>query len=494
MTASRFEPGATERWRAVLDTGAALLGVPHLRLASGGEPDDRRSIGGGTIPDGPADSRFVRRALESGETIRVADATQDPRWRNAPETAGGWRAFLSVPVPGRKGALVAMDRRPREFGATAVRHLRHLAEWAAADGALALASGGNPKPARPFSDRLEELTGRILDVRSSLDAAIVDIRRAAEGEADPERRAILESARNCADDLRAMLDDVPGLASMEDGSSAPGETGFPSPGPAGRPAESALRILLAGENPLNRKLVYDLLRSRGHAVEIAADGPEAVEAFAAAAFDIVFMDLRMPGMDGFETVRRMRDLERKSGRRTPIFGIGGGSVPDEEERCGAAGMDGFVARPIRAEALYEALERAGKPVPEAPASPFPSESNDPADSPLDRDGLLEIVGGSSRIARELVRLYLENCPDIFARVAAAAAAADAEALKQSAHALKGMSLNLSAKPVAEAALRLERIGRSGELSGAAAELVRLEAELARLREAMDIMLEELPSD
>jgi signal transduction histidine kinase/CheY-like chemotaxis protein/HPt (histidine-containing phosphotransfer) domain-containing protein len=296
-------------------------------------------------------------------------------------------------------------------------------------------------------------------------------------------------------------------------------------------AEPPLRILLVEDNPLNRQLAAMLLGGRGHAVVSAADGSEAIRRFFESDFDLVLMDIQMPGMDGFETTRRIRD--RETGRRVPIYALSARVLDDDRERCRAAGMDGFIGKPIRREELFRVLARVSAPAPEAPGSPDPSVSpdssrqfapsdrsdrSDRSDQPersdskaghargsaaetdgtglgmsLDREGLMDIVGGTPRIARELLRIFRRSCPDIFAAVEAAVGDADADALREAAHALKGMGLNVSAKPVADAALALERAGRNGDLTDAAAQLARLEAELARLWDAIDIFLEEIDS-
>jgi PAS domain S-box-containing protein len=276
-----------------------------------------------------------------------------------------------------------------------------------------------------------------------------------------------------------------------------GRTGTPTEDrPSSRDAGTegggpALRVLLVEDNVMNQKLVVNLLGGRGHSVSVASSGPEALERFAEAPFDLVLMDIQMPGMDGLETTRRLREREAADGAgRVPIYALSARVLGGDREACRAAGMDGFIAKPIRREELFAALGRVDAP-PE-PAPPAPPASS--GDAPLSRDALLEIVGGDPRIARELVRLYRQNCPDLFAAVETAVAAGDPAALKESAHALKGMSLNLSARPVADAALALERIGRSGDLAEAGAEFRRLEAELARLWDAIDIFLEELDGD
>jgi signal transduction histidine kinase/CheY-like chemotaxis protein len=107
-----------------------------------------------------------------------------------------------------------------------------------------------------------------------------------------------------------------------------------------------LRILLAEDNPVNQKLAVKLLEKQGHTVTMASDGRRAVEAFIAGPFDLILMDVHMPGMDGLEATRRIRELEGNSAR-IPIIALTALAMAGDREICLAAGMDGFVAKPIR---------------------------------------------------------------------------------------------------------------------------------------------------
>ena len=108
-----------------------------------------------------------------------------------------------------------------------------------------------------------------------------------------------------------------------------------------------LRILLAEDNPVNALLARELLRRRGHNVDQVATGEEAVAACQRARFDVVIMDLHMPGLDGIEATRRIRAAEAVSGgRRLPIFALTADAVETGRKACLAAGMDGFLTKPV----------------------------------------------------------------------------------------------------------------------------------------------------
>jgi CheY-like chemotaxis protein len=120
----------------------------------------------------------------------------------------------------------------------------------------------------------------------------------------------------------------------------------PSTEPAEPDINEPLRILLAEDNPVNQKLAVKLLEKQGHTVTMASDGRRAVEAFIAGSFDLILMDVHMPEMDGLEATRRIRELEGNS-VRIPIIALTALAMAGDREICLAAGMDGFVAKPIR---------------------------------------------------------------------------------------------------------------------------------------------------
>ena len=116
-----------------------------------------------------------------------------------------------------------------------------------------------------------------------------------------------------------------------------------------------LRILLAEDSLLNQKLAVGLLTKWGHAVTVANNGQEAVEAFDPQSFDLVLMDIQMPEMNGFEATEAIRLRERQHGHRVPILALTAHAMQGDRERCLKAGMDGYVAKPIRQDELHEAI-------------------------------------------------------------------------------------------------------------------------------------------
>jgi signal transduction histidine kinase/CheY-like chemotaxis protein/uncharacterized membrane protein affecting hemolysin expression len=119
---------------------------------------------------------------------------------------------------------------------------------------------------------------------------------------------------------------------------------------------SSLRILLAEDNPVNQRLASRLLEKRGHSVVLAANGREALDALVKEIFDLVLMDVQMPVMDGFEATAAIRKREVGGEIRLPIVALTAHAMKGDREKCLAAGMDGYLTKPIRPQELDEVLE------------------------------------------------------------------------------------------------------------------------------------------
>jgi two-component system sensor histidine kinase/response regulator len=119
---------------------------------------------------------------------------------------------------------------------------------------------------------------------------------------------------------------------------------------------AVLRVLLAEDNQVNQRLAARLLEKRGHRVSIAANGREALEALEKESYDLVLMDLQMPEMDGFEATAAIREKERKSGKHQTVVALTAHAMKGDRERCLAAGMDGYLSKPIRPQELDDVLD------------------------------------------------------------------------------------------------------------------------------------------
>jgi two-component system, sensor histidine kinase and response regulator len=128
-------------------------------------------------------------------------------------------------------------------------------------------------------------------------------------------------------------------------------------GPDVCPSQPRKRILVAEDNVINQKLVVRLLEKHGYMVVVASDGKEALAALARESFDLVLMDVQMPEIGGFEATAAIRQRERDTGGYVPIIALTAHAMRGDYERCLAVGMDAHVAKPIRPQDLFEAIER-----------------------------------------------------------------------------------------------------------------------------------------
>ena len=121
-------------------------------------------------------------------------------------------------------------------------------------------------------------------------------------------------------------------------------------------APGSLRILLAEDNPVNQRLAMRLLEKRGHRVELASSGREAIDWLEKKRFDLILMDLQMPDMDGLEATALIREREKRDGGRTPIVALTAHTMKGDRERCLEAGMDNYINKPIDAVKFLEIVE------------------------------------------------------------------------------------------------------------------------------------------
>jgi signal transduction histidine kinase/CheY-like chemotaxis protein len=125
-----------------------------------------------------------------------------------------------------------------------------------------------------------------------------------------------------------------------------------------REQRQSLSFLVAEDNTVNQKLITRLLEKRGHSVVLVQNGREALEALEKRSFDIVLMDVQMPDLDGFEATKRIREMEKTNGGHLPIIALTAHAMQGDKERCLAAGMDGYLSKPIKLEELFAVIKAA----------------------------------------------------------------------------------------------------------------------------------------
>ena len=284
--------------------------------------------------------------------------------------------------------------------------------------------------------------------------------------------------------LRATLADLLAVPATQADASSATTAGAPAP-----VVERSLRILLAEDNPVNQTVGRLMLTSLGHTVEIAPNGQEAIEAALGAAYDVVLMDIHMPVMDGLEATRAIR-AQLPEGSQPQIIAMTASSLAEDRRACAAAGMVGYLLKPVRREHLVVALRTAARGAPGVEprlgrSLSIPVQASRSAE--LVRTRLDELVGegpASAPVRQELLDALLQETPLHLDELSDAARRQDSAGLRVAAHTLKGMAANLGAVTVAELCGQLEDDARAGRFDAAASVLTRLRAEHTLLSQAL----------
>jgi two-component system sensor histidine kinase/response regulator len=230
------------------------------------------------------------------------------------------------------------------------------------------------------------------------------------------------------------------------------------------------RVLLVEDNAVNQKVAKQFLERLGCEVRIADNGAEGVKAYQHGQFEIVLMDLQMPVMDGFTATRRIRDHEAW-GKRTPIVALTANAMTGQMDRCLAAGMDGFLTKPLDVKQLRETLDRFGLGVRDASSTSAVKANSNAAEvseadaaalissptasAPVDLARLDEITDGDPEFTQELIAVFVSSCEQSVAELQRELRSGDASALSRAAHKLKGASANIHAAPLRDLCTDLE---------------------------------------
>jgi signal transduction histidine kinase/DNA-binding response OmpR family regulator len=242
---------------------------------------------------------------------------------------------------------------------------------------------------------------------------------------------------------------------------------------AGPAVQSANRVLVVDDHPINREVLVRQLGTLGVASDSAPDGLAGLQAWQRGRYAIVFADVHMPLMDGLEMTAEMRRIEAAEDRpRTPIVAVTANAMAGEDERCRAAGMDGYLSKPVSRGRLRATLQRWLH--------------GDNATSPaIDRTVLDPWIGGDEAARRDLLDKFRFSAAESRRDIETAMAAGDLAALAAAAHRLKGSALAVGARALGDAAATLERAAKAGDratcqdgLGPLAVEVQRAQTELA----------------
>ena len=256
-----------------------------------------------------------------------------------------------------------------------------------------------------------------------------------------------------------------------------------------RQGSAALKILVAEDNAINEVLVTELLTQFGHTATVARNGREAVAAFRTEPWDLILMDVQMPELDGLGATQLIRQIENTRGGHVPIIALTAHAMSGDRERCLAAGMDEYVTKPIQPRELLEAIGRFTK----APVSAEAIESIGIVES---KPASFTVTcfrtrcHGNHSLARQVAGLFAEQTPRLLIEMRSALEENQSHVLERAAHTLKGSLGQIGATQAAELAFELEKAGRAGDLSDAAALLNRLEQKTTEVTAVLnDLIIE-----
>ena len=256
--------------------------------------------------------------------------------------------------------------------------------------------------------------------------------------------------------------------------------------PAKQPPQAGgLRILLADDNRTNQRLVELLLEKDQHQVTSVTNGRDAVAKAAAQSFDLILMDVQMPGMDGFEATAAIRERERHTGGHTPIVAMTAHAMAGDREKCVAAGMDEYLSKPIRpADFLATIQKLIPSPGRDRPSTPEPIRPS------LAETELLADFAQNRKVLADVIRVFLVDAPKYLALIRNAAASKDAPAVAAAVHALKG-SVGLFSRDVYGMVRTLEQAVKTGGTDAAGSQLAAVESTVTELCEELDRLQQKL---
>jgi PAS domain S-box-containing protein len=245
----------------------------------------------------------------------------------------------------------------------------------------------------------------------------------------------------------------------------------------------SLRVLVAEDNPVNQELVVQLLTRRGHTVVVAENGRHAIASLKRHPFDLVLMDVQMPEMGGLEATQAIREREKSTGRHIPILAMTADAMQGDRERCMAAGMDGYVAKPIEPKAFVDTIEATSAPA----AAPVEGHDGARESAAFDEPSLLARFSGNRGLLRTMVKTFRRDCPRMMAGMRSALGSRDSKALADAAHGLKGSVGNFGPSAALDTARKMETIARQDKLDGAWELYATLEDDIARLLPALHVV-------
>jgi len=252
-------------------------------------------------------------------------------------------------------------------------------------------------------------------------------------------------------------------------------------------------ILVAEDNRTNQQVARGILEKLGLKVHIVSNGKSAVEALEKASYDLVLMDCQMPGMDGYQATRHIRQMNSPV-CDIPVIAMTGYAMTGDREKCLEAGMDDYVTKPISPASLMEVLGRwlqekrspSRKEISqELEITPRETDTEDPKPPIWNNEDLLDRLSGDEESVREVVSDFLEDTPQEIAALEAALASGEMVGAEKHVHSIKGTAACIGAEALQAVALGIERAARGGNPNALSESLPDLKREFARLKKALE---------
>jgi PAS domain S-box-containing protein len=253
-----------------------------------------------------------------------------------------------------------------------------------------------------------------------------------------------------------------------------------------------LRILLAEDNEINQKMTRALLTRQGYTVDLASNGREAVEATRQGGYDLIFMDVQMPEMDGFEAAQIIRQMEEGKAH-TPIIAMTAHALHGDRQRCMDAGMDDYVSKPLDPRKVFQAIEHwadggqrnanltgDSQDVLSQESHKF-EQDNGKQDIILNVQDALIRFSDDQDFYYNLLGDFLRSLPDRLVEMKSALESGEPQSLSYLAHNLKGVAANFNALQVYHLADKIDASCQAGDLGTARERMADLDAAVQRLQ-------------
>jgi CheY-like chemotaxis protein len=249
-----------------------------------------------------------------------------------------------------------------------------------------------------------------------------------------------------------------------------------------------LRILVAEDNKVNQQLALQLLERMGYRADVAANGLEAIASLYRQHYDVVFMDVHMPEMDGLTATQRICE-EWPLTSRPRIIAMTANAMQGDREKCLSAGMDDYISKPIRVEELVRSLNQCQSVLDnrqeQAPVAHRPS-LNPPLDTEVLQTFRQTMGENAEAFLTQLIDIYLEEAPDLLQAISAAITQTDASAMQRAAHTLKSSSASLGAITLSKLCQELEDMGQASTMTDALSLESQLKVEYERVKVALQL--------